>query len=387
MSGIDHSGFDGKRFALWGIAIIAVLFLVFSFTGLFAGATIKITPRQEKSIIDGVFSLSQEEKTGNLPFEVMILVGDKSMDIEATEERQVDRKASGEIVVYNAHDSASQRLIKNTRFETPDGKIYRIKDSIVVPGTSVENGEIIPGSVSVTIYADGPGEQYNGGFSDFTIPGFKGSPRYENFYARSKTEITNGFSGVVKFPSESAVLGAREILGSELRESLMEQVGAQKPEGFVLYEDGIFITYDDEEDVSPASGNMVTVTERATLHSIIFKEDVLAKFIANQALASFDDEEVNILDIEMLDFKILDKENSSPLKGDLSAEIAGDVHVVWKIDDLALSQALVGAPKKDFQKVLADFPYIQRAEATLRPFWKRALPEEAKKIKIEKIIE
>jgi len=197
MPKLDHSGFNGKRFALWSVAVVAVLFLIFSFTGLFAGATIKITPRQEKSIIDGVFSLSQEEKAGDLSFEVMILAGEKSMDIEATEERQVDRKASGEIVVYNAHDSASQRLIKNTRFEAPDGKIYRIKDSIIVPGTSVENGEIVPGSVSATVYADEPGEDYNKGFSDFTIPGFKGSPRYENFYARSKTEITNGFSGVI----------------------------------------------------------------------------------------------------------------------------------------------------------------------------------------------
>lgn len=384
---IDRAGFSSRRFALWSIAIVSVLFLIFSFTGLFAGATIKVTPKQEKSIIDGVFSLSQEEKKSGLLFEVMILAEEKSMDIEATKEQQVDRKAAGEIVVYNSYSSSPQRLIKNTRFEAPDGKIYRIKNSIVVPGMRVKDGKNTPGSVDVVVYADEPGEEYNRQFSDFTIPGFKGDPRYKDFYARSKSEIKNGFSGIVRVPSDNAVSNARETLRNELKKTLTEQVYTQKPEGFVAYKDGIFITYDDNDNVTNTSKDVATVTERATLHGIIFKEDVLAKFIAEQTLASYEGEDIKILNLKDLDFKIIDKENSSPLKGDLKASISGNVNIVWVIDDIALSKALTGVPKKQFQDVLAQFPYIQRAEATIRPFWKRTLPDEAKNIKIEQIIE
>ena len=54
----------------------------------------------------------------------------------------MERKASGQIIVYNAYNDNNQKLIKNTRFETPDGKIYRIQASIIVPGTKVEEGKI-----------------------------------------------------------------------------------------------------------------------------------------------------------------------------------------------------------------------------------------------------
>jgi len=384
---IDREEFNGRRFALWSIAVVSVLFLIFSFTGLFAWATIKVTPKQEKSIIDGVFSLSQEEKNSDLLFEVMILADEKSMDIEATKEKQVDRKASGEIVVYNSYSSSPQRLIKNTRFEAPDGKIYRIKKSIVVPGIRIKDGKTTPGSVDVVVYADEPGEKYNRQFSDFTIPGFRGDPRYKDFYARSKTEIKNGFSGIVRVPSDNAISTARETLRNELKKTLTEQVYTQKPEGFVAYKDGIFVTYDDNDNVTNTFKDRVTITERATLHGIILKEDVLAKFIAEQTLASYKGGDIKILNLKDLDFKIIDKENSSPLKGDLSASISGNVNIVWVIDDLALSKALAGVPKKQFEEILKGFPYIQKAKATVRPFWKRTLPENANKIKIEEIIE
>lgn len=45
------------------------------------------------------------------------------------------------------------------------------------------------------MYADGYGTEYNSAETDFTIPGFKGTPREKSFYARSKGTITSGFIG------------------------------------------------------------------------------------------------------------------------------------------------------------------------------------------------
>ena len=84
-----------------------------------------------------------------------------------------DERATGVIVVYNAYSAAPQRLIKNTRFATEDGKIFRAKDSIVVPGTTIENGKIIPGSVEAIVVADEPGEAYN-----FQTPEFRSGLHY-----------------------------------------------------------------------------------------------------------------------------------------------------------------------------------------------------------------
>ncbi|MCR4330856.1 MAG: hypothetical protein NUV49_03185 [Patescibacteria group bacterium] len=377
------------RLLVWSVAFFATLVLVFSFFSLFTGATITVTPKQDEGVIEGEFSAYREPVDGELAFDVMILAKEEGKDIPATKERQVERKASGTIVVYNKYSGAVQPLIKNTRFEAPSGKIYRIKESVSIPGTKVLEGEIIPGSLEVTVYADEPGESYNIGLSDFTIPGFKGSPQYENFYARSKTEMTGGFSGVVKYPSEEDIKVAREELRDMLKEQLLIEANAQKPDNFILYEDGIFISYEAEEKIEETSSNTARVTERATLNGVIFNKDELAKFIAKNTLQNrYDGSAVTILDMDKITFNIVDKESASPFDESISFSLSGAVYVVWTVDEEGLKAALVNKPKKglQFQEVLGAFPYIERAEASIKPFWKRKFPNNVDRIHINQII-
>ena len=74
-----------------------------------------------------------------------------------TGEEAVEVKASGKIMVYNNFSSEPQRLIIRTRFETKEGLIYRIPESIVVPGKTVKMGWETPGSKEIGVFADEPG--------------------------------------------------------------------------------------------------------------------------------------------------------------------------------------------------------------------------------------
>ena len=192
--------------SLFSVLFISVILLsAFFWMSYFGTARVIITPRQEVISVSGVFTAVRGQNDGaKLAFETMTVSKEVSEEIPANVEREVAERAEGAIIVYNAYSAAPQRLIKNTRFTTEDGKIFRAKDSVVVPGTTIENGKVIPGSVEALVVADEPGEAYNMGLSDFTIPGFKGDPRYDKFYARGKTEMTGGFSGTKKFPSEAA---------------------------------------------------------------------------------------------------------------------------------------------------------------------------------------
>ena len=83
--------------------------------------------------------------------------------------------------------------------------IYKIPESITVPGKKTVGGKSIPGSVETLIFADEPGEKYNLKISelkgDFKVAGFKGDKKYDFFYGRAKTDIDGGSSGVIKkFP-------------------------------------------------------------------------------------------------------------------------------------------------------------------------------------------
>lgn len=376
-----------SRPLIWSIAVGALFLLLFSFSGLFAVAVVKITPEQAHSIIDGEFTAKKEAAPGELSYEVMILAGSADTEVIATEERTIERKASGQVVIYNAYSPAPQRLITNTRFADSDGKIYRIKDSVIVSGTTQNGNETIPGSVEATVYADEPGEKYNIGLVDFTIPGFKGDPRYDKFYARSKTDMKGGFSGTMKFPSDIEIASARESLKEKVRQQLIADASAQLPSGFVLYDDGAFVLFDDAVLPETADGNTVDITERGTLHAVIFDKKSLARFIAGKSLASFEGDAVDIPNMEKLEFRIIGKENVRPLDGTLQVAFSGDVNVVWTLDEEILKQNLVGVAKGDFQKAISGFPHIARAEASLRPFWKRNFPDDTDRIRVEQSIQ
>ena len=153
---------------------------------LFSGAKVIITPKQNRTLIDVSSVAVLDGSAEELSYEIMTIEETSSKKIAATGREEIEEKASGRIVIFNDFNTSSQRLIKNTRFETSEGLIYRINKSVVVPGQKTEDGEKVPGSVEVTVYADEAGEGFNIGLMDFTIPGFKGSPRFAKFYARSK---------------------------------------------------------------------------------------------------------------------------------------------------------------------------------------------------------
>lgn len=386
-----NSAKTASRFGIWFVALLSVFVFIMALGGLFSGATINITPRQEKAFIEGTFTSSPSSRNferSDISHELMTIYDEESAEIPASEEKMVERKASGIIVVYNKHSNAKQRLIKNTRFESTEGKIYRIKESIVVPGTKVVDGEIIPGSIEVRVYADEPGEDYNAGLMDFTIPGFKGDKRFDTFYARSKTEMEGGFSGILKYPSADELEKTLTELKEVLRQRLNTKAYAQKPDDFVMYDDGLFVSFDEISDRFETDGDVVTVTQKARLDAMIFDKNKLTQFVAGVALASFFGDPVKIPNIEELAFTVNNKDAVDVLGDEVSFVLSGDILVVWESDKELLKEKLKGTSKKKsvFESNMKDFVNIESADASIRPFWKRTFPDNVEDIRIKEII-
>jgi hypothetical protein len=192
-----------KRMSRVKIFFVLLVFVLLSVVGTkvingFSKIIIQISPHKELINIDLALKASETNSSASdLPLEIMRIEINKEKSAVPTGVKEVETKASGQIIIYNAFSSATQPLVRNTRFETPDGKIYRIKQSLSVPGASIKDGETIPGSIEATVYADEAGEEYNISLTDFTIPGFKGGPRFDKFYARSKTPMSGGFMGKI----------------------------------------------------------------------------------------------------------------------------------------------------------------------------------------------
>ena len=370
------------------LAFVAFLLLNF----MFAGAEVLVTPRVEQITVDGVFEAYREPPSPlDLSYEVMTITKKNSRTVPAKGQEHAEVQAKGNITIYNNHSDEPQRLIKNTRFETPNGLIFRIPNSVDVPGRRTENGKTIPGSVEVAVFADAVGAEYNIDPTRFTIPGLKGDPRYDTFYAESFAPMTGGFVGTRKTVDESVAHTVREEIRNELAGELARQAHIEKPSEFVLYESAIRTS--SKELPSEPDGDAVILSEEVTLSAVMFDAAELARFIARRTIPDFDNGTVVFTDPSELRFSFATtetEEENDPMNlqtGDhISFSLVGKTHVVWTFNEDRLRYDLAGKSKSQdvFANVLSGYPSIANGKAFVRPFWHGAFPEDPERISIVK---
>jgi hypothetical protein len=382
----------GSKLPIKGIVasviLLVIIAVVLGSSFMFSKATITIIPRQADVVIDGTTPF---DAVASRTADTDLVFGTISKDftekklVQATGEETVSEKASGTIIVYNAFDANPMKLIANTRFEDPTGKIYRIKSGISVPG--VKNGT--PGSLEVTVYADQPGETYNISMSDFTIPGLKSEPdRFAKIYARSKTAMTGGFVGVTKKISTAD----KTAVEQELKDKLLAQVKGNNvsvdvPAGHILIPDSVFSSFDTLKTGESTDPNKAEVSLKMSYTGILIKQTDLAQFLAKRYILEYKGEPVDIMNPADLKITLQDKE-SLDLKAlsDISVTIAGKARVAWTFEEDKLKEALKGLSKSTYSDKILEFPAIEKASLSFTPPWIFTIPSDTDKIEIKQEI-
>ncbi len=377
-----------RRFIFFGVAVAVVAFLGFSITILMSGATVTVTPKSHQTTVQTTVEASLKPQVGKLGYELLTLKEEGGRQVPTTGKEDVKERASGSIMVFNAFNTTPQRLIKNTRFESPTGLIYHIEDSIVVPGyTKDAAGTIIPGSVSAKVFADGTGETYNIRSLRLTIPGLKGSAQYDSMYAEADaTGLSGGFEGTKLIIDENELATARQQIQTELSDKLLARIKTERPNGFILYDSAIRFGYE-SLPATNAGGEAVLLKERAYLYVPLFNESTFASFIAKNTYPSYSDEPVRIAKPDDITFAYdLDPLEDISKREDISFTLSGPVQIVWMFDADALKKDLVGLAEKALPTVLTSYPAIDRADAVMRPIWKRTFPADLEDITVTEII-
>ncbi len=374
-----------RRMVLWGVAFLFIILLGVALLTSFTGATVKATPKTKSVAVTSEFTAGRGNGA-KLRFTVLPINETAETTIPADTSKKVSERATGTIIVYNNFSDKPQRLIKNTRFETRNGLIYRISNSITVPGKTKKDGRALPGSIEAAATADSPGVEYNIPLSDFTVPGFKTDvARFAGFYARSKTPMSGGIDGMVKIPSDAALLSARTSLRENLEKKVAKEKQSSVPPGYILFP-GALITKHESLPPEPKDGSMAAVKEQVTGAAYLFKKDDIAKEIAVAAIPGF-----NNLPIEIPLMKNLAFEMKESPGGDLAQAqtirftLKGSAQIVWLYDVERLRIALLGKSKDDLSATLASFPTLENVEVVIRPFWSRSFPRNPKKISIETV--
>ena len=377
------------KFVIWLIAIIALLVLFFGVSLIFSSAKLVIVPRIEKLNFNNETFVAKLDtpSTTNLSFEILKIEKSDGLVVEATEEKVANQKASGRIVIYNNYSAASQRLINNTRFEATNGKVYRISSSVIVPGYTKVAGKIVPGSIEAVVYADQAGENYNLKVADLTgdfkIPGFKGDPRYNSFYARIKTDIIGGFIGKQRIIADKIRADAEENIKLKLKEQLIKELYALKPESFIVLNDGYFIDYVKLPDTA-VGNDKAEINIEGNLNGIIFNNSKLAKYIATKKIASFDSLPVELVLNDNLVTSFSAKENASIWKNkNIDIKFSGEAMIKWQYDTEAIKQDFAGKKESDLNSLIAKYKNtVLNIRVIFKPVWTRYVPDDLDKIKV-----
>ena len=368
---------------VWYVAGLTIIILVFALTFVFAGATVYVTPREGTVELSGPIVAEKEPRTG-LAFEMLSTEDSRSTSVTAGEKTMVEKRAMGTVRLFNNNGSAEQRLLIDTRLEAPNGYIYKTKKPVIIPGQKTVNGKLVPGSVEVEVYADEAGDVYNINKTTFKIVGFRGSPKYNNFYGETVTEIQGGFKGESYDISEEELKEETDILKSELSASLLEKAKAEVPSEFILYDKATTISFDEPTIGTADESGMVEVKQTGTLNAVIFKESDLTKSLVSKVIADTAENSVTIPNIRELNIEldkasvISDPETMTTIK----IVIDDKIRVVWDINDVEIKDALAGVKKRDFESKMIQYKNIESAELSLKPFWKNTLPDKPSAIKI-----
>ncbi len=375
------------RLLLWFLSSALLIFIFLVLSTWLTRLTFIVIPRQVTAQISEYEIVAYEVNLASDDSLSFRLITDEIVErqpVTASSRQSVADKAKGQIIVYNNFESSPQRLVAQTRFESPDGKIYRIVEPLTIPGYTEDNGQIIPGSVETTVYAEEAGEEYNLGLADFTIPGFKNSPRFDKIYARSKTPITGGFVGEKPVVSDTDKSQAEAILDNQLTPFLDENLTMSVPSGFILFP-GFTFKYFESPMIRENDDGSLVMEKKLVQAGVIFNLDELAKVLAREfATSNYRNEEITILNPEDLEVSLVGRDRLDPKRLDeLTMILNGSIKLVWKIDQDRLADKLKSLNQQEMADILTDFPAIERARTRFLPPWIRTAPKNPDKIKIK----
>ncbi|MEK7193770.1 MAG: hypothetical protein AAB651_00165 [Patescibacteria group bacterium] len=372
--------------AVLSVTILALLAgLVYAALEFLPRAEIKITTKKSNwDYVDSALvdknAASIDASNKQLPGEIFSQRKNITLTFPATGKQQVERKAKGKIVVYNAYSSDSQTLVAGTRFSTPDGKIFRLDSKLTVPGAKISEGKIVPSSVEAAITADKAGAEYNiGPISRLSIPGFSGTPKYQGFYGAINEPLGGGFVGEISVPTDADIKQGREKTIETLKQNLDVFVLAQIPPELKFIEGSkqFNVVKENIGKEADASGVFPIFIE-AEYSVMVFKEGDLLSML--NALAK------NTLgaDIELKNYQLeYGVGRADFAKGQMSFPI-NFKGVFWKpIDSEKLKQSVLNKKEAELKTAIFSLPGVEKATASLWPFWVKRVPDNVKRVKIE----
>ena len=171
------------KIGLISLSLFVLIFLfLLSFT--LSKAEIKIWPEVETRNFRAKITVDKEIKSPDFKNNILpgkIFEAEKTVSEEFPASGKILKKAEGIIRLYNNFSTQNENWLAGTRFVSSDGKLFKSKDKIAVPGAQIKNGKIAPSFVDVPVIAAEGGADYNIGLLNFQLLLLEEHPDIPNF--------------------------------------------------------------------------------------------------------------------------------------------------------------------------------------------------------------
>lgn len=377
---------DGTQKGSKNVVLAVVMFVVvvggaIGLSALLGKTELTIFPENREPTISAEFTAYPDKRDAALSYEVMTLESTSESQVSAGGQIEIREQASGAIEIIKITPGA-ERLIKNTRFRSPDGFVFRIKESVVVPGSVTnDSGANVPGSIQADVFADEVGEEYNlESETEFDIPGFEEGgfiELFESISAINPDSFSGGFDGLQFQIDDDELATARQALQVTLRDTLLARIETEKPSEFIAFTGSIAITYNELPAVEYGS-DLVTIREQAILQIPLFQSTDFASYLANESVATYEGGPVRVDDPTALSFNYSSPTTSASILANapsLTFSLSGRPLLIWEYDAAKLTGDLAGLPKTAINNAISAYTGIVAARVRITPFWQRSFPE------------
>ncbi len=388
---------DGNKKARFNYVLLiaiacAVIGGLFGISFLVSKTTLTVYPEYNEPTVNAEYTAYPEKRSGQLSYEIMTITEEGERQVQANGQEDVSTQAKGYLEIIKS-TPGTERLIKNTRFRSADGLVFRIQESVVVPGAVKDtSGKLVPGTIRAEVFAENPGPEYNlAAGTRFDVPGFKESnltELYNSIYAENREPIAGGYKGPRFIIDDAKLAEQQQSLQVELRNKLLARIENESPADFVAFPGAVAITYNSLPTIEFGE-NLVTIREQAVLQLPLFRSGDFAGFIAEGTVPSYGGESVRITNMSDLTFAYTDVNTSGTNIANATAlnfSILGKPQIVWEFDTEKLKADLAGKSLTAISTVLTGHTGIREAKITGKPFWKRSFPKTAEEIEVIEVI-
>ncbi len=366
-----------------GLAIVPLFLVLLIFLALqVSKAEIEIWPKTELITFETKLTIDVNADEIDLSYKIIpayVLESKKTLYEEFDSTGKILKKAEGVIRLYNEYSTKSETWLKGTRFVSSEGKLFKSKDRIIVPGAELKDGKLVPRYVDVNIIAAEAGENYNIEPTHFSIYVFRGTPRYTKFYGESLKSMTGGGDSLqvteqdLELSEQALVKKAKSASENDLKSNILEgQIFLEDIlETEVLEKFSLTKTGDEAEKFS-----FKVKTESKTL---LFEKKDIENYV--RRLVSFQDSSNKLLYKESLKIDYTPQTinfdtGKAMIDLNISVEIYSDISLNM------LKKELMGKSLAGTKVFLENQPEIKEVKVEFWPFWVRSVPKDIEKINI-----